>query len=106
MCFSLSVADRTCARCRTKGVCGNCTAMTVIAITSQELEHRLDRRLEAAERNRIGVTQLRRFLEQLLQRRYSTSAPAPAEFSCCGSPARALARVEQRVTACSTFRAS
>lgn len=35
----------------------------------QELEHRLDRRLEAAERNRIGVTQLRRFLEQLLQRR-------------------------------------
>ncbi len=40
----------------------------------QELEHRLDRRLEAAERNRIGVTQLRRFLEQLLQRRYTPSA--------------------------------
>ena len=34
-----------------------------------ELEHRLDRRLEPAERARIGVTQLRRFLEQLLQRR-------------------------------------
>jgi hypothetical protein len=36
----------------------------------QELEHRLDRRLEQAERARIGVTQLRRFLEQLLQRRW------------------------------------
>ena len=36
---------------------------------AQELEHRLDRRLEGAERARIGVTQLRRFLEQLLQRR-------------------------------------
>lgn len=34
-----------------------------------ELEHRLDRRLEKAERARIGVGQLRRFLEQLLQRR-------------------------------------
>ena len=34
-----------------------------------ELEHRLDRKLEKAERSRIGVTQLRRFLEQLLQRR-------------------------------------
>lgn len=35
-----------------------------------ELEHRLDRKLEKAERARIGVGQLRRFLEQLLQRRY------------------------------------
>ncbi|CAL5226962.1 g9847 [Coccomyxa viridis] len=42
----------------------------------QELEHRLDRRLEAAERNRIGVTQLRRFLEQLLQRRYLENVPS------------------------------
>ena len=33
-----------------------------------ELEQRLDRKLEKAERSRIGVTQLRRFLEQLLQR--------------------------------------
>lgn len=35
-----------------------------------ELQHRLDRSLEKAERARIGVGQLRRFLEQLLQRRY------------------------------------
>ena len=35
-----------------------------------ELEHRLDRKLEKAERARIGVGQLRRFLEQLLQRRW------------------------------------
>lgn len=41
-----------------------------------ELEHRLDRRLEKAERSRIGVTQLRRFLEQLLQRRYLENVPA------------------------------
>lgn len=34
-----------------------------------ELQHRLDRSLEKAERARIGVGQLRRFLEQLLQRR-------------------------------------
>ncbi|KAK9918350.1 hypothetical protein WJX75_003404 [Coccomyxa subellipsoidea] len=42
----------------------------------QELEHRLDRRLEGAERARIGVTQLRRFLEQLLQRRYLENVPS------------------------------
>ena len=36
-----------------------------------ELQHRLDRSLEKAERARIGVGQLRRFLEQLLQRRYA-----------------------------------
>lgn len=41
----------------------------LIPVLAQELEHRLDRRLEGAERARIGVTQLRRFLEQLLQRR-------------------------------------
>lgn len=46
----------------------------------QELEHRLDRRLEAAERNRIGVTQLRRFLEQLLQRRYASSQVLPLSW--------------------------
>lgn len=34
-----------------------------------ELEARLGRRLDKAERARIGVGQLRRFLEQLLQRR-------------------------------------
>ena len=35
-----------------------------------ELEARLGRKLEKAERARIGVGQLRRFLEHLLQRRY------------------------------------
>ena len=39
-----------------------------------ELEHRLDRKLEKAERARIGVGQLRRFLEQLLQRRWDGEA--------------------------------
>ena len=34
-----------------------------------ELEARLGRRLERGERARIGVGQLRRFLEHLLQRR-------------------------------------
>lgn len=34
------------------------------------LEHRLDRRMERGERSRVGVSQLRRFLEQLLQRRW------------------------------------
>ncbi|KAL0045566.1 hypothetical protein WJX82_010232 [Trebouxia sp. C0006] len=41
-----------------------------------ELQHRLDRSLEKAERARIGVGQLRRFLEQLLQRRYLENVPA------------------------------
>ena len=41
-----------------------------------ELERRLDRRLDRGERARTGVTQLRRFLEQLLQRRYLESVPA------------------------------
>lgn len=34
-----------------------------------ELEHRLGRRMDSSERARIGVAQLRHFLEQLLQRR-------------------------------------
>eukprot|EP00884_Botryococcus_braunii_P010410 jgi/Botrbrau1/19370/Bobra.0338s0005.2 len=46
------------------------------AMDVAELEHRLDRKLEKAERSRIGVTQLRRFLEQLLQRRYLENVPA------------------------------
>ena len=41
-----------------------------------ELERRLDRRLDRGERARIGVTQLRRFLEQLLQRRYLENVPS------------------------------
>ena len=40
-----------------------------------ELEARLGRRLERAERARIGVGQLRRFLEHLLQRRYLENVP-------------------------------
>ena len=40
-----------------------------------ELEARLGRRLEKAERARIGVGQLRRFLEHLLQRRYLENVP-------------------------------
>ncbi len=36
------------------------------------LEHRLDRRLDKGERARVGVSQLRRFLEQLLQRRWAS----------------------------------
>lgn len=43
-----------------------------------ELQHRLDRSLEKAERARIGVGQLRRFLEQLLQRR-STAYLLPSK---------------------------
>ncbi|PRW32964.1 Dynamin ARC5 [Chlorella sorokiniana] len=40
-----------------------------------ELESRLGRKLEKAERARIGVGQLRRFLEHLLQRRYLENVP-------------------------------
>ncbi|KAL4448820.1 hypothetical protein ABPG77_007537 [Micractinium sp. CCAP 211/92] len=40
-----------------------------------ELEARLGRKLEKAERARIGVGQLRRFLEHLLQRRYLENVP-------------------------------
>ena len=39
------------------------------------LEARLDRRLDGAERARIGVSQLRQFLERLLQRRYLENVP-------------------------------
>lgn len=41
-----------------------------------ELEKRLDRRLESGERSRVGVSQLRQFLERLLQRRYLENVPA------------------------------
>lgn len=41
-----------------------------------EVEKRLDRRLESAERSRVGVSQLRQFLERLLQRRYLENVPA------------------------------
>lgn len=41
-----------------------------------ELERRMDRRLDAAERSHIGVSQLRRFLEKLLQRRYLENVPS------------------------------
>ena len=43
---------------------------------SQDLQRKLGRPLEAAERSRVGVSQLRRFLEQLLQRRYLDNVPA------------------------------
>lgn len=39
------------------------------------LEDRLDRRLEPGERSRLGVSQLRMFLERLLQRRYLENVP-------------------------------
>ena len=45
------------------------------ALDVAELEARLGRRLERAERARIGVGQLRRFLEHLLQRRYLENVP-------------------------------
>lgn len=46
------------------------------ALDVAELEGRLGRRLDRAERARIGVGQLRRFLEHLLQRRYLENVPA------------------------------
>lgn len=45
------------------------------SIDVAELEARLGRRLDRAERARIGVGQLRRFLEHLLQRRYLENVP-------------------------------
>ena len=45
------------------------------ALDVAELEARMGRRLEKAERARIGVGQLRRFLEHLLQRRYLENVP-------------------------------
>ena len=59
------------------GGCFRCPGVKPSAGPAQELEHRLDRRLEAAERSRVGVTQLRRFLEQLLQRRWGPPHQAP-----------------------------
>lgn len=40
-----------------------------------ELERRLDRRLSSHERGRVGVSQLRFFLERLLQQRYLENVP-------------------------------
>jgi len=40
-----------------------------------ELERRLDRRLEPSERARSGLSQLRHFLERLLQQRYLDNVP-------------------------------
>jgi hypothetical protein len=45
------------------------------ALDVAELEARMGRRLDRAERARIGVGQLRRFLEHLLQRRYLENVP-------------------------------
>ncbi len=50
-----------------------------------ELEARLGRKLEKAERARIGVGQLRRFLEHLLQRRY-------LEVRGCGAAGQSACR--------------
>jgi hypothetical protein len=46
------------------------------ALDVAELEARLGRKLEKAERARIGVGQLRRFLEHLLQRRCACVCPS------------------------------
>jgi len=40
-----------------------------------EVERRMSRKLEPTERRRLGVSQLRRFLEHLLQRRYLENVP-------------------------------
>ena len=40
-----------------------------------DLERRCDRRLQANERSRVGVSQLRHFLERLLQQRYLENVP-------------------------------
>lgn len=40
-----------------------------------ELERRCDRRLQSNERSRVGVSQLRHFLERLLQQRYLENVP-------------------------------
>ena len=51
-----------------------------------ELQHRLDRSLEKAERARIGVGQLRRFLEQLLQRRSGCHWSKSSCWEACEKP--------------------
>ena len=42
---------------------------------ASELERRCDRRLAPSERSRVGVSQLRHFLERLLQQRYLENVP-------------------------------
>ena len=42
---------------------------------TKELERRMDRRLQSNERSRVGVSQLRHFLERLLQQRYLENVP-------------------------------
>eukprot|EP00240_Pyramimonas_obovata_P003576 CAMPEP_0118946316 /NCGR_PEP_ID=MMETSP1169-20130426/44011_1 /TAXON_ID=36882 /ORGANISM="Pyramimonas obovata, Strain CCMP722" /LENGTH=824 /DNA_ID=CAMNT_0006892251 /DNA_START=57 /DNA_END=2531 /DNA_ORIENTATION=- len=41
----------------------------------KDMERKLDRQLDAMERQRVGVSQLRRFLEKLLRRRYLENVP-------------------------------
>lgn len=41
-----------------------------------ELERRLDRRLEPSEASHVGVSQLRRYLEKLLRKRYLENVPS------------------------------
>ena len=43
---------------------------------TSELERRLDRRLEQSEASHVGVSQLRRFLEKLLRKRYLENVPS------------------------------
>lgn len=71
-----------------------------------ELESRLGRKLEKAERARIGVGQLRRFLEHLLQRRYlevrqlgrlSGCGGKVWVQPCCTPPQRRCLEVQRRV---------
>ena len=42
---------------------------------ASELERRCDRRMAPSERSRVGVSQLRHFLERLLQQRYLENVP-------------------------------
>jgi hypothetical protein len=46
------------------------------------VQTRMSRPLDKGERARIGVSQLRRFLEQLLQRRCFLNTPGNFKFSC------------------------
>ena len=41
----------------------------------KQVQHKLGRALDDREQNRCGVSQLRQFLEQLLQQRYLESVP-------------------------------
>ena len=62
------------------------------AMDVAELESRLGRKLERAERARIGVGQLRRFLEHLLQRRWAwwRACGGLGSWSVCGRRCRAV----------------